>query len=93
MSAHMRPLLRLPARALPRAFSTTLPRASRLNAAVPDIPFLPRFLQPTTYIPAWSRHRRNRDGTLKPVVHKPWNPMTFFIVPTLLLRLVTTPGN
>ncbi|KAI5801164.1 hypothetical protein EDC01DRAFT_726610 [Geopyxis carbonaria] len=58
-------------------------RTVRLYSTSPrahEIPYLPRILQPTTYVPSWSG-RWSRSGVSKPAAAaaKPWNPATFFI--------------
>ncbi|KAI5856907.1 hypothetical protein BZA05DRAFT_386545 [Tricharina praecox] len=73
----LRPLLR-----------ATIPfRAARFHAisahyAEPrQIPFLPLFLQPSTYRPNYNKNAGGvqKDGDRKTKGPKPWNPATFFI--------------
>lgn len=73
---------------------------SAIHEPPSEIPFLPRFLQPTTYIPSWSRRRQQasepspssappaatKTGAAKRSIFRgEWNPATFFIWIFLLI--------
>jgi len=78
----LRPLLRVPAH-FPAARFHAIPA----HYSEPrQIPFLPLFLQPSTYRPNYNKNANGgvvKDGDGKTKASKPWNPATFFIVCTV----------